>query len=222
MPCARGPPACGRPRAAAAARSSANYQSTTVHLPPALATGNLDIITDAMVYEVTLGQRRTRQRRRLHRPHHAASSAHAQPASWSWPRAPASRCASCSTPRARSSPTGSPIRAAKSAATSWIRSAARWAGRCPCSRACRRSTRTARTGMQLLYALVALPGAARRQARLRARLSHRVRRRASACRATAPAAATRMAHRRQLREEIQSRTCAATTARSSGSTAAAR
>lgn len=34
----------------------ANYQSTTVHLPPALATGNLDIRTDAMVYEVTLGR----------------------------------------------------------------------------------------------------------------------------------------------------------------------
>ena len=33
----------------------ANYQSTTVHLPPALKTGNLDIITDAMVHEVTLG-----------------------------------------------------------------------------------------------------------------------------------------------------------------------
>lgn len=33
----------------------ANYQSTTVHLPPALASGNLDIATDAMVYEVTLG-----------------------------------------------------------------------------------------------------------------------------------------------------------------------
>jgi choline dehydrogenase-like flavoprotein len=32
----------------------ANYQSTTVHLPPALASGNLDIRTDAMVYEVTL------------------------------------------------------------------------------------------------------------------------------------------------------------------------
>jgi choline dehydrogenase-like flavoprotein len=32
----------------------ANYQSTTVHLPPALATGKLDIITDAMVHEVTL------------------------------------------------------------------------------------------------------------------------------------------------------------------------
>ncbi len=33
----------------------ANYQSTTVHLPPALATGNLQITTDAMVYEITLG-----------------------------------------------------------------------------------------------------------------------------------------------------------------------
>ena len=32
----------------------ANYQSTTVHLPPALRTGKLDIITDAMVHEVTL------------------------------------------------------------------------------------------------------------------------------------------------------------------------
>jgi choline dehydrogenase-like flavoprotein len=34
----------------------ANDQSTTVHLPPALASGNLDITTDAMVYEVTLGR----------------------------------------------------------------------------------------------------------------------------------------------------------------------
>ncbi len=34
----------------------ANYQSTTVHLPPALASGNLDITTDAMVYEVTLAR----------------------------------------------------------------------------------------------------------------------------------------------------------------------
>jgi choline dehydrogenase-like flavoprotein len=34
----------------------ANYQSTTVHLPPALATGRLDIVTDAMVHEVTLGK----------------------------------------------------------------------------------------------------------------------------------------------------------------------
>lgn len=32
----------------------ANFQSTTVLLPPAVATGNLDIITDAMVREVTI------------------------------------------------------------------------------------------------------------------------------------------------------------------------
>ena len=32
----------------------ANYQSTTVHIPPALATGNLDILTQAMVREVTV------------------------------------------------------------------------------------------------------------------------------------------------------------------------
>ena len=34
----------------------ANYQSTTVHLPPALATGNLDIVTDAMVREVIVDE----------------------------------------------------------------------------------------------------------------------------------------------------------------------
>ena len=83
----------------------ANYQSTTVHLPPALASGNLDIITDAMVYEVTLGRdgrasgvsfvdRTTRRSARRAR---AWSSS---------PPAPASRCASCSTPRARPFPQG--------------------------------------------------------------------------------------------------------------------
>ena len=34
----------------------ANYQSPTVHLPPALMTGNLDIITDAMVSQVAMGR----------------------------------------------------------------------------------------------------------------------------------------------------------------------
>jgi choline dehydrogenase-like flavoprotein len=32
----------------------ANYQSTTVHLPPALATGNLDLVTNAMVRAVEI------------------------------------------------------------------------------------------------------------------------------------------------------------------------
>ena len=40
---------CGRGCA-----TKANYQSPTVHLPPALATGNLDIVTGAMVREVTV------------------------------------------------------------------------------------------------------------------------------------------------------------------------
>ena len=35
----------------------ANYQSTTVHLPPALATGKLDIVTDAMVHEILLDKK---------------------------------------------------------------------------------------------------------------------------------------------------------------------
>jgi choline dehydrogenase-like flavoprotein len=35
----------------------ANYQSTTVHLPPALETGRLDIATDAMVAEVVLDRK---------------------------------------------------------------------------------------------------------------------------------------------------------------------
>ena len=33
----------------------ATYQSTTVHLPPAMATGNLDLVTNAMAREVTTG-----------------------------------------------------------------------------------------------------------------------------------------------------------------------
>jgi choline dehydrogenase-like flavoprotein len=41
--------ACGR-----GCSIKANYQSTTVHLPPALASGNLDILSDAMVREVTM------------------------------------------------------------------------------------------------------------------------------------------------------------------------
>ena len=49
LPCIFATP-CGRGCAI-----RANYQSTTVHLPPALASGNLDIVTDAMVREVTLG-----------------------------------------------------------------------------------------------------------------------------------------------------------------------
>ncbi|HIL68600.1 MAG TPA: GMC family oxidoreductase, partial [Verrucomicrobia bacterium] len=42
---------CGR-----GCSTRANYQSTTVHIPPALETGNLDIIPNAMVREVLLDE----------------------------------------------------------------------------------------------------------------------------------------------------------------------
>jgi choline dehydrogenase-like flavoprotein len=42
--------ACGRGCAI-----RATYQSTTVHLPPAMASGNLDLVTNAMAREVTTG-----------------------------------------------------------------------------------------------------------------------------------------------------------------------
>jgi choline dehydrogenase-like flavoprotein len=42
---------CGR-----GCQVGANYQSTTVHLPPALATGNLDIISNAHAREVIVGK----------------------------------------------------------------------------------------------------------------------------------------------------------------------
>ena len=42
---------CGR-----GCSTRANYQSTTVHLPPALATGNLDILPNAMVRQVTMDE----------------------------------------------------------------------------------------------------------------------------------------------------------------------
>lgn len=50
LPCFYATP-CGR-----GCSIKANYQSTTVHLPPALASGNLDILTDAMVREVTISR----------------------------------------------------------------------------------------------------------------------------------------------------------------------
>ncbi|MGH7946915.1 MAG: GMC family oxidoreductase, partial [Opitutaceae bacterium] len=36
--------------------TKANYQSTTVHLPPALATGNLDLLPNAMAREITVDE----------------------------------------------------------------------------------------------------------------------------------------------------------------------
>ena len=113
----------------------ATYQSPTVHLPPALATGKLDILTDAMVREVTVnkGGRASgvsfidktagRNSRRRH-------------GSWCSRQAPASRCGSCSTRNRRAFRTALRIRAARSVTTSWIPSAAISAARCRCWKIC--------------------------------------------------------------------------------------
>jgi len=94
----------------------ANYQSTTVHIPPALATGNLDILPDAMAREVTLRPDGTAdgviyidKKTGAERTVRAVSS--------SLRPAPARRCASCSTPRARHSPMDWRTPAARSGAT---------------------------------------------------------------------------------------------------------
>ena len=73
----------------------ANYQSTTVHLPPALATGNLDIVTNAMVREVTLGKDgKATGVAYIDKTTGEASARRRRASSCSRP-APASRCASC-------------------------------------------------------------------------------------------------------------------------------
>ena len=75
----------------------ANFQSTTVLLPPAMATGNLTIVPNAMVREVTLDQRGRASgvnyvdkttRTDVQRP---------GPGSWCWRPAPAKPPGSCST-----------------------------------------------------------------------------------------------------------------------------
>ena len=102
-----------------------------MHLPPALATGNLDIMTDAMVREVTLDKRRqgrpawstsTRRRGKEHRAKArvvvlAASALRdgAHPAQF----------------EARRSRTARQLAAARSASTSWTPSAQRLGGQIP-------------------------------------------------------------------------------------------
>ena len=122
----------------------ANYQSTTVHLPPALATGNLDIVVERDGARGDARQERPRDRRRVRRQDDQRNNA-TRPGRVSWcsRRAPASPCASCSTRSPRGFRKGSPTPAARSASISWTRSAATCAARSRCSRTCRRTTRTA-------------------------------------------------------------------------------
>ena len=124
-------PASGRRRAAAGASVGANYQSTTVHLPPALATGNLDIIPNAHCREVIARQGRQGHRRR--------SSSTRRPARR---RACSGKAVilaagACETVRillnshAANGSTAWPTPAAWSASTSWTPSAPRCTGHVP-------------------------------------------------------------------------------------------
>ena len=123
----------------------ANYQSTTVHLPPALATGNLDILTDAMVARGHARRATAAPTASLHRPDDRRGTSTSRRASSCSRRAPASPCASCST-RSRAQLPGRPRqleRQGRPLPDGHGRRQRRTA-RSRCSRACRRTTRTAR------------------------------------------------------------------------------
>ena len=100
------PPATTAASATAAARIDANFSSTNVLLPPALATGKLTLITNAMAREVTLGKDglangvTTSTRRPMSDKHVDARR------SWCSPPAPANRRGSCSTRRSAHFPHG--------------------------------------------------------------------------------------------------------------------
>ena len=165
----------------------ANYQSTTVHLPPALETGNLDIISNAHCREVTDQRRRQGHRRRC--------SSTRPPA-----RRPASRARRSSSPPGacetvrillnskgpRRHEPGQLQRPGRQVHHGHGRHA-RCSGHVPIAGKPPAAQRGRRRRRPLLLALVALQGAEGRQARLRPRVPHRDR----AARATCPAAATR-------------------------------
>jgi choline dehydrogenase-like flavoprotein len=121
----------------------ANYQSTTVHIPPAMATGNLDIVTSAMAREVTLDPDGKATGvayidKTTGKEHHASA------------RAVVLAASACETVRlllnskSTCSRTAWPTRAGSSASTSWTRSAQTGGARSRCSRTSLRTTRTAR------------------------------------------------------------------------------
>ena len=159
---------CGRGCA-----THANFSSTSVLLPPALATGKLTLITNAMAREVLTDDERPGDRRLVRR--HAATGATTRcaRASSCSPRARASRRACCSTRSRRASRTASPTRAAWSASTSPTRPASRVGGFIPKMEHGVPHNEDGVGGMHL-YMPWWLDNA---EARLPARLPHRARRR---------------------------------------------
>ena len=156
----------------------ANYQSTTVHLPPALDTGNLDIVTDAMVRAVTKRKdgkaegviyidRKTGAEHRVK----ARIVVLAASALESVRILLNSGVANCS---------------GKVGKYIMDTVGANFSGQVPAAREPAAAQRGRRRRPAPVHAVVAVQGATRGQARLRARLSLRVRWRAPACPTWAP------------------------------------
>ena len=103
---------CGR-----GCSTHSNFSSPSVLIPPALKTGRLKIIYNAMAREVTVDTDGPGRRRHLRRQGHRLATITSAPGSSSWPAARASRRASSSTRSRRSSRRGSATRAATSAST---------------------------------------------------------------------------------------------------------
>ena len=106
---------CGQCNRGCATHS--NFSSPSVLLPPAMATGKLTIIANAMAREVTVDEAGLATRRGLHRQDERPRQPRPGPHRRRSPRAPASRRASCSIRSRRSSRRASATRPAPSAST---------------------------------------------------------------------------------------------------------
>ena len=179
----------------------ANYQSTTVHLPPALASGNLDITTDAMVYEVTLARDGRANGvsfvdRTTGRQQHAAARVVVLAASACESARILLNSRSAQFPDGLANSSGRVGRYLMDTVGSSVQRADSAARESAAAQRGRRRWRSA------LCSLVAVPGAAGRQAAVRTRVPYRIRRR-QAHAGVRNRDGTRMADRRQLRGEVQ-------------------
>src|SRR5437870_3473498 len=108
-------------------RVNANFTSTNVLIAPALATGKLTLVTNAMAREVTVDK----NGRASGVAYVDKTTGTYAPRWWCWPPAPSSPPGCCSTPARRASPTAWRTRAARSASTSPTRPGRMSAGSFP-------------------------------------------------------------------------------------------
>ena len=186
----------------------ATYQSTTVHLPPALATGKLDILVNAMVREVTLGKNGLANGVSYIDKHDWLSAGHAAA------RTVVLAASACETVRillnSKSARFADGLANSSGKVGRYLMDTVGSSvdGQIPLLEKPAAPQRGWRERRTHLRALVAVRGAARRQARFRARLPHRVRRRPEHAGSRLHGRGHRVAHRRQLRPQVQRRRAA--------------